>query len=59
VAADPNAIGFLPAHWLDSSVRAVTIDGLSSAAQPILALTTSTPKGTTRSWLLCLQSTIH
>jgi hypothetical protein len=59
VAADPNAIGFLPAHWLDSSVRAVTINGLSSAAQPILALTASTPQGTTRSWLLCLQSTIH
>jgi hypothetical protein len=59
VAADPNAIGFLPAHWLDSSIKAVTIDGLSSTAQPILALTSSTPKGITRSWLLCLQSAIH
>ena len=59
VAADSNAIGFLPSHWLDSSVKAVKIDGLSSAIQPILALTSSTPKGTTRSWLLCLQSAIH
>jgi undecaprenyl-diphosphatase len=59
VAADPNAVGFLPAHWLDSSIKAVTIDGLSSTAQPILALTSSTPKGITRSWLLCLQSAIH
>jgi len=59
VAADPNAIGFLPAHWLDSSVRAVTIEGLSSSPQPILALTASTPQGVTRGWLLCLQSAIH
>ena len=29
LAADPDAIGFLPASWLDERVKALTLDGMS------------------------------
>ena len=60
VAADPLAIGFLPARWLDSTVRQITVTGYASDqwTLPILAVTRSEPSGITRDWLLCVQDKI-
>ncbi len=57
VAADPAAIGFLPAHWLDDSVRALPVAGLDTGL-PILAITAQEPQGTARALLACLQERI-
>ena len=61
VAADPLAIGFVPARWLDSTVRQTTMTGIASDqwTLPILAVTQSEPGGTTRDWLLCVQDQIE
>ena len=61
VVADPLAIGFLPARWLDSTVRQVRITGYAGDqwALPILAVTRSEPSGITRDWLLCVQDQIE
>lgn len=58
VAADPSAIGLLPARFLDDSVRELVIDGLDPAAlsAPLLALTPQEPQGALRAWLGCLQA---
>ena len=60
VAADPLAIGFVPARWLDSTVRQITMTGIASDqwTLPILAVTQSAPSGATRDWLLCVQDKI-
>jgi hypothetical protein len=60
VAADPSAIGYLPRRWVDSSLRPLSIDGISetSLRQPILAVTQTTPQGAQKEWLLCLQRSI-
>jgi len=57
VAGSSNAIGFLPSRWVNSTVRALTITGLSAdrLQQPILMLSKSEPNDPERSWLLCLQ----
>ncbi|MHB8112006.1 MAG: substrate-binding domain-containing protein [Bellilinea sp.] len=61
VAADPLAIGFLPARWLDSTVRQISITGYASDqwTLPILAVTQSEPSGIARDWLLCVQDQIE
>jgi undecaprenyl-diphosphatase len=61
VAADPAAIGFLPAHWLDSSVRLLPVANLASGQlnQPVLAITSSEPGGALRAWLNCIQKTFQ
>ena len=61
VAADPLAIGFLPARWLDSTVRKISITGYASDqwTLPILAVTRPEPSGITRDWLLCVQGQIE
>lgn len=61
VAADPLAIGFVPARWLDSTVRQITMTGIASDqwTLPILAVTQSAPSGATRDWLLCVQDQIE
>jgi len=61
VATDPGAIGFIPTHWLDSTVRSVTISNLDSASLtfPVLALTPSEPSGVLRVWLACLQKFLN
>lgn len=58
VSQNLGAIAFLPRSWIDSSVKAVEIEGLDHAQmrQPILAISSSEPAGAARSWLLCLQS---
>ncbi len=51
------AIGFLPRRWVNSSVKAISLEGLdpSRLQQPILALSKSEPKGPEKTWLICLQ----
>jgi hypothetical protein len=60
VAADPSAIGYLPGRWVDSSVRPLSINGISetSLRQPILAITQTAPLEAQKTWLLCLQRSI-
>lgn len=57
VAADPSAIGYLPARWLDDSVRELPVDGLK-VELPVLALSAQEPQGKARALLLCLQAKI-
>ena len=61
VAANPAAIGILPARWLDKSIHAVNIsDAIAETLrQPILAITPAEPSTGQKSWLLCLQRTIN
>lgn len=56
IAADPDALGFLPTRWLDASVRLVPLD--IPSPRPILALSTAEPQGAARQWLLCLQNAL-
>ncbi len=58
VADHPAAIGFLPAHWLDDSVRALRVAGLE-VKLPILAITSQEPQGAARALLVCLQEKIN
>lgn len=57
VAKTPNAVGYLPRRWLNSSVKALNIQGIAaeSLRQPVVALSKSEPEGPEKSWLLCLQ----
>lgn len=57
VAADPQAVGLIPALWLDSSVKALSLsdpppDGLQL---PLVVSAPAAPAGEKLSWLLCLQ----
>jgi hypothetical protein len=56
VAADPYAIGFLPAAYLDQTIKAVSTP--LEIRIPILAISKSQPEGVTRDFLLCLQESI-
>jgi len=60
VGSDLTAIGYLPRRWLDSTVRAIQIKGISAAIlrQPILVMWESGPQGAQKDWLLCLQESI-
>jgi len=60
IAGQVQAIGYLPSHWMDRSVRAVPLVGIPAdmLRLPILAIFQSEPKGAQRSWLLCLQESI-
>lgn len=57
VAADPAALGFVPAQLLDASLKELQIDSLDDTAltQPILALAASEPQGALRQFLGCVQ----
>ena len=57
VASDPAAIGYLPARWVDVSVRALEITGMPVEA-PILAVSAQEPQGGARALLVCLQEKI-
>lgn len=61
VASDPQAIGFLPSRWLDSSVRSIELSAswVDNLIMPILAVTAAEPTGLTRDWLLCIQERIN
>jgi DNA-binding transcriptional LysR family regulator len=57
ISSNPLAIGYLPAHWLDNSVRSIPVQGIPSEnlRRPILGLFPQEPMGPTRIWLTCLQ----
>ena len=57
VASDPAAIGYLPARWVDASVRALQITA-TPVEVPILAVSAQEPKGSARALLVCLQEKI-
>ena len=54
VSSDAAAIGYLPARWVDSSVRALEITGMPVEV-PILAISRQEPQGSARALLVCLQ----
>ena len=54
VSSDPAAIGYLPARWVDTSVRALEITGMPVDV-PILAVSEQEPQGIARALLVCLQ----
>ncbi|NMC55385.1 MAG: undecaprenyl-diphosphate phosphatase, partial [Chloroflexi bacterium] len=57
---EPNAVGFLPSHWLTSAIISVQISNLPAASLelPILALLDQQPSGELKDFLLCLQSSL-
>lgn len=61
VGSDPLAIGYIPARWLNSSVKAIKITGDTEQewTLPILAVTANEPAGPVRDWLLCVQDKIE
>lgn len=60
VAADPDAVGYVPAHWLDGSVNEAT-PGRAPAAltAPVLALVDSAPSAAVQALLACMQEEAH
>jgi len=54
VAQNPNAVGFIPARWVDDSVRVLQVKGLD-VTLPILATSRVEPQGAAHAWLVCLQ----
>jgi undecaprenyl-diphosphatase len=61
IASTPAGFGFLPARFLNTSVKEVSLAGidLSALELPILAITAAEPNGNTREWLLCLQTVLN
>lgn len=57
VSTNPAAIGYLPARWLDSSVRELAVSGFEIKL-PILAVSVGEPQDGARALLLCLQGKI-
>lgn len=57
IASDPQSIGYLPKHWLNTSVKALEISGFSVdlLRQPLLAITLEKPQPSQQQWLICLQ----
>jgi DNA-binding transcriptional LysR family regulator len=60
IAGEPHSIGFVPARWLDSSLKQVEIVGAQQGllSRPLLAMAPTEPGGAKRAWLLCLQEQI-
>jgi hypothetical protein len=60
ITSEPYSIGFVPAHWLDPTVKQVTIEGASTGllSRPVLAMAPTEPQGAKRAWLACLQEQI-
>ncbi len=58
VQQDPGAIGFVPAAWLDESIKPIEMDPEFNQAleQPVLVLSMHAPQGPARQLLACLQS---
>jgi len=61
VAADPNAIGFIPQRILNERVRAIALTDVPAnlLTQEILAISTSSSQGQYHSWLACLQAVLN
>jgi len=60
VASDPNALGYIPASWLDNSVKELTITGLADeeTSQPIIATLSDESQELQKKWLECVESNI-
>jgi len=60
LAADPNAIGVLPAGWLNDSVTGLTVRGENSTSisLPILAAAHTEPDENLSQWLACIQNAL-
>jgi len=61
VGSDPAAFGFVPSHFLATSVKEVSLSGVDPASlqMPILAISSAEPTGKTRDWLVCLQKVLN
>lgn len=61
VAADPLSIGLLPARWVDSSVKVLTLNEVAPdlQKQPILVISTAEPDGNLAALLVCLMEVIR
>jgi hypothetical protein len=60
LAANPGAIGYIPQHWLNQSIRKISLtDGPTNLLRvPILAITGRPLNSQQKLWLACLQSTL-
>jgi hypothetical protein len=60
LAADPNAIGVLPAGWLNDSVTGLTVrgDNTTPISLPILAAAHTEPDESLSRWLACIQNAL-
>jgi hypothetical protein len=60
VAKERYSVGYLPAHWLDASVKAVTIEPAEPGLllRPVLVFAPREPQGAQRAWLACVQDAI-
>jgi hypothetical protein len=56
IAADPQAIGFLPQREVDASVKPLQLTGIKAEAlrQPVTASLPAQPQAETRAWLACV-----
>jgi hypothetical protein len=56
VARERYSIGFLPARWVDKTVKSLKIEGIEPGLlkRPILGLASQEPQGAKRAWLLCV-----
>jgi hypothetical protein len=61
IAADANAIGYLPARWLNDKVKTVALKDVPAEdlKQPILAISNQLPPAEMKIWLSCLQSLVQ
>lgn len=61
LAYDPGAIGWLPARWLNSNLKEITLTGSNPLDYviPVVALTPVEPSAAVSTWLECLQSTYN
>jgi len=58
IEADPLAVGFIPASWLEKDTQTLPVEEELQAAltQPVLALSLQEPAGNLRTYLACLQA---
>lgn len=61
VSQNPDAIGFLPARWLNTSVKPLMLSDVTAEAlsQPVLAISSSEPDSLQQSWLHCVQDILE
>jgi hypothetical protein len=60
LSVDPNAIGVLPADWLNASVKALVISDANGVEAPlaIIATTTTEPGSEISPWMACIQKSL-
>jgi hypothetical protein len=58
VSKEKNAVGYLPARWVDATLRqAPVVDATPGLLlRPVLAMAPAEPQGAKRTWLLCVQA---